>query len=46
MPFEEEVNKVAGATQTVTSKWKVWGMAFLFIVVAAVLVVAAVKFFW
>ena len=43
-PFEEEVNKVANAADAVTSKWKTWGMAFLFIVAATVLIFAVIRF--
>jgi len=46
MAFDKEVEKLAAGADAVTSRWKTWGLAALFIFVAAVIVVAIVKFFF
>ena len=46
MPFNEEVDKVAAASNAITSRWKIWAMAGLFILAVAIAVVAVVKFFF
>jgi hypothetical protein len=44
MPFNEEIQKIGEATESVTSRWKTWLIAGGFLFAVIVLIVAAVKF--
>ncbi len=45
-PFQDEVKKVDDAVQSVTSRWKTWGLALAFLFAATVLIYAVVKFWF
>ena len=45
MPFVDETDKVGKAVDAVTSRWKTWAVAGLFIVAVIFAIVAVVKFF-
>jgi hypothetical protein len=43
MPFTEEVDKVAKATEAITSHWKVWAYAAVFIGAAILILIVLFK---
>jgi hypothetical protein len=42
-PFIDEVDKVARATEAVTSRWKIWGVGIICIGAVLLLLVVAFK---
>lgn len=45
MPFVDETNKVASAVDAVTSHWKTWAIAGVFVLAAALVIYIVVKIF-